>query len=44
MWEAEIMAVYEAVETEPINTFWREMLQLTTFNKFGGAQKPTIEA
>lgn len=43
-WEADVTAAYEAVETEPVKTFWREMLQLFTFNKFGGAKKQRLGA
>ncbi|KAF4550551.1 Amino acid permease-like protein 26 [Elsinoe fawcettii] len=43
IWEAPVVAAYETIETTPINTFWREMLQLFTFNKFGGPKKQGLE-
>lgn len=32
-WEADVVAAYEAVETEPVNSFWREMLDMVLFRK-----------
>jgi len=32
-WEADLISAYEAVETEKITTFWREMLDLVMFRK-----------
>jgi amino acid transporter len=33
MWEADLISAYEAVETEPVTTFWKEMLDLVKFRR-----------
>ena len=32
-WDADLVAAYEAAETDPPTTFWREMFNLLTFSK-----------
>lgn len=32
-WDADVVAAYEAIETDPPKSFWREMFEMLTFAK-----------